>query len=122
MGLDEHIRNGYAALQVGVLAFMARIFVTADVKPWPAIEGAFMDISRVVKGSVISEAISLIDDCPYLACRRLYGNTCGISNSRGIDLLVRTVGIKRQNISAAFFAVPGGAERMSLIPPVCLNV
>src|SRR5580704_17588655 len=53
-----------------------------------------------------------------MACRRLYGNTCGISNSRGIDFLVRTVGIKGQNISAAFFAVPGGAERMSLIPTV----
>jgi hypothetical protein len=64
VGLDEHIRNGYAALQVGVLAFMTRIFVAADVKPWPAIEGAFLDISRVIKGSVISEAISLIDDCP----------------------------------------------------------
>jgi hypothetical protein len=36
----------------------------SHVKPWPAIEGAFMDISRVIKGSVISEAISLIDDCP----------------------------------------------------------
>ena len=64
VGLDKHIRNGYAVLQVGVLAFMARIFVAADVKPWPAIEGAFLDISRVIKGSVISEAISLIDDCP----------------------------------------------------------
>ena len=70
MGLDEHIRNGYAALQVGVLAFMARIFVAADVKPWPAIEGAFLDISRGIKGSVISEAISLFDD--YSSARAKY--------------------------------------------------
>ena len=47
-----------------------------------------------------------------------YGNTRGISNSRGIDFFIRAVRIKRQNIGAAFFAVPGGAERMSLIPTV----
>jgi len=38
-----------------VLAFMARIFMAADVKPRPAVEGTFLDMRGIVEGSIVSD-------------------------------------------------------------------
>lgn len=41
VGLEEHIGDAHVVFQVGMLAFVARIFMAAYVKPRPAVEGAF---------------------------------------------------------------------------------
>ena len=116
VSLEEHIGDGDAVFQISVLSFVSRIFMAADIKPRPAIEGAFLDVRRVIEGSVTSEAVSLVDDGPELACGRLKGYAGGISNARRQDFFVRAVGIEGENVGAALLGIPCGVKRTSLVP------
>ena len=118
VSLEEHIGDGDPVFQIAVLAFVARIFMAADVKPRPAIEGAFLNMRRVIEGSVVSKAVSLVDDGPEFACGGLKGNAGGISNARREDFFVRAVGIEGENVGAALLGVPRGAKRTSFVPTI----
>src|SRR5580765_1118278 len=74
VGLEEHIGYGDTVFQVGVLAFVARIFVVANVEPWPAVKGSLLDMRRVIEGRVVSKAVSFIDHSPKLSRTRLKSN------------------------------------------------
>ena len=60
MRLDQHVRNGDFALQVGTLASVGRILVLPDIKPGPAVKRALANPGDEVGYKIVPHGITLI--------------------------------------------------------------
>ena len=100
MRLDQHVRHGRAAGEIGPLAVVPRIVVIADIAPGPAVEGARADPCGVVGRQIVAEHVALVDDAPQLVGRRPNGHPRAIAQARRIDAFVAPVGIEGEHIGA----------------------
>src|ERR1700686_3932555 len=92
--LRQHIRKAGLVLEVGACALVAGILVSPDVVPGPAVECALLDLGGVFERGVVAELVTLVDDAPWTAGRRLNRETGAVAQAGGEDLLVLAVRIE----------------------------
>src|SRR5216684_2938752 len=69
--LQQHIGNNDLLFQLRMFTLMARILVTADVPPGPAIKSASFDMGDVVGRKIVSQAVTFVDRAPQLTRLRI---------------------------------------------------
>ena len=95
----------HLVLELGMLALVPRVLVGAEVVPGPAIEAPFLDMGDVVGDQVVAQAVALVDRGPELAGLRMDRQADGVADARGVDPLVRAVGVERQDVGPALLAL-----------------
>src|SRR4029077_5626898 len=83
-----------------MLPVVARILIRTDVVPGPSIKPAVSYSRDVIGDQVVPQIVALVYRGPQHACRRIDRDANRIPNSRGINSLPRSVGIKSENIRA----------------------
>src|SRR5882724_10255174 len=106
--LEQNIGNNRLIFQLRMLSWMARVLMTADVPPRPAIESALLHMSDVVGNQVIAERIALIHRAPQLIGLGIHCHPAsGVADSVSIDAHVGAIGIECQDVSAVFLSGSG---------------
>ena len=85
--MHEHIGHERFRRQLEMLAAMPRVLMIANVKPGPAIEAAWLDMTNVIRNEVLAEFVPFIGTHPKLARAWAKCDANGVANSPGKDLL-----------------------------------
>src|SRR6266478_3447552 len=86
--LDQNVGNGDFALEIGTFAGVMRIFVVADIEPWPAIKCAFLHAGDVVWNEVVAQTVTFIGRAIYVPARGMNGHPHAVADAGGEDLRV----------------------------------
>src|SRR5215469_2661465 len=88
MRLQQNVWHADSVAQGGFLPRMARILVAADIKPGPAIEGAFAHPGYKIGHEIVTEPVALVDRTPELAGSGLHRHSDAVAQPRRIEPLV----------------------------------
>src|SRR5436309_3319846 len=106
MRLDQDVRDGDLAGEVGPLALMARIFVAAGVVPGPAVEGALHNPRDIVRRQIVAEAVALIGRAPDVAAVRRDRQAGSVADAAGENPSILAVGIEDEDRGATILVSP----------------
>src|ERR1700722_313376 len=88
-----------------MLALQSRILIASHVPPRPTIESAIFDVRNVIGHQIVAEAVAFVYRTPQLAGLGVEGQAAArVTNSIGINLHSRAVGIELENVCAILFA------------------
>src|SRR6185437_4084114 len=79
--LDQHVGNNDFIFQFGMLAFVTRILMSANVIPGPAIEASVLDVSDVIRRQIVADLIPLVYRAPELSRFRIDRLPHAVANS-----------------------------------------
>ncbi len=91
--LDQHIRDGDVANEVGAFALVPRVLVVADIVPRPAVEFSLLHPGDVVGGKIVAEAVALVGGTPQ-GVRRRDRQADAVAQAGGEYLRVVTVRVE----------------------------
>src|SRR5437868_1848293 len=103
MRLHQHIRNECFGGQLRMFAAMPRVFVSANVKPRPAVKSAGLNVTDVVRYEIFAEIVTFVRAHPQFVSSRPKCDPHGIANSPGENLFARTIRIKLENACSLAF-------------------
>src|SRR5215831_13440793 len=101
MWLQQNVRHTDSVAHGGFLPRMARILIAADIKPGPAIEGAFAHPGDKIGHEIVAEPVALVDRKPKLAGRGLHRHSDAVAQARRIEPLVLSLWREREHKGTA---------------------
>src|SRR3979490_2980355 len=104
--LDENIGNGDLPFQMRTFAGVPRIFVAADIVPWPPVECPFAHPRDVIRHQIVSHTVAFIGRAIQGSGGWMNSETNAIADTGSKGAQTFSVGVERQHRRTVGLASP----------------